>query len=273
MMLIVMLLIGLASAFMGSLVGLGGGLIFVPSLLFLSKFSESFSWVTPQNVVAMSLLIMIFTGLSSTLTYLKSKRVDIYSGLIFLTGSIPGALVGVWLNSYVNINSFELYFGILMLGLASLFFVKDYLLQFATARNTRGKKFYVHREFNLTGKKVEYSYSIIFGVIISFFVGMISGLFGIGGGSLMVTAMILFFSFPAHIAAPTSMFMIFVSSIVSSSAHVVAGNVVWEYALLAVPGAWLGGVLGAKINQTLDRQVLEWILRILMIIIGIRLIL
>ncbi|MGP4073039.1 sulfite exporter TauE/SafE family protein [Piscibacillus sp. B03] len=273
MLLIIMLIIGLASAFMGSLVGLGGGLIFVPALLFLSKFSDSFSWVTPQNVVAMSLLIMIFTGLSSTLTYFKSKRVDIYSGLVFLTGSIPGALVGVWLNSYVEIEVFELYFGILMLILASLFFVKDYLLQFAKKRYVQDRKLYIHREFELSGETVQYSYSIIFGVIISFFVGMISGLFGIGGGSLMVTSMILFFSFPAHIAAPTSMFMIFISSIVSSSAHVIAGNVIWEYALLAVPGAWLGGVLGAKLNQKLNSRVLEWILRLLMIIIGIRLIL
>ncbi|WP_175615128.1 sulfite exporter TauE/SafE family protein [Piscibacillus halophilus] len=273
MLLIVMIIIGLASAFVGSLVGLGGGLIFVPSLLFLSKFSDAFSWVTPQNVVAMSLLIMIFTGLSSTLTYIKGKRVDVYSGLIFLIGSIPGALVGVWLNDYVAIDAFELYFGILMLILASLFFVKDYLLQYAKNRNVQDKKLYIHREFDLSGETVQYSYSIIFGVIISFFVGLISGLFGIGGGSLMVTAMILFFSFPAHIAAPTSMFMIFISSIVSSSAHVMAGNVIWEYALLAVPGAWFGGVLGAKVNQKLNIRVLEWILRLLMIIIGIRLIL
>ncbi|TFB24273.1 sulfite exporter TauE/SafE family protein [Filobacillus milosensis] len=273
MLMVLMLIIGLASAFMGSLVGLGGGLIFVPSLLFLSKVLDSFTWVTPQNVVAMSLLIMIFTGLSSTLTYLKNKRVDIHSGLIFLIGSIPGALVGVWLNNYVDIESFELYFGILMLLLASLFFVKDKLLKHAQNKDLSQKKFYVHRQFEINNETVVYSFSVVLGLIISFFVGLISGLFGIGGGSLMVTAMILFFSFPAHIAAPTSMFMIFVSSIFSTGAHVFAGHVIWEYAIMAVPGAWIGGVLGAKLNQRLNSNILEWILRLLMIIIGVRLIL
>ncbi|GEL77868.1 UPF0721 transmembrane protein [Tenuibacillus multivorans] len=273
MILLLMLIIGLTSAFVGSLVGLGGGLIFVPALLFLAEYFEAFDWVNPQNVVAMSLLIMIFTGLSSTLTYLKNNRVDIYSGLIFLIGSIPGALVGVWLNRYVEIESFELYFGILVLFLASLFFVKDYLLKYARNQQGKDKKFYIHRSFELNGDTISYSFSIIVGIFIAFFVGLISGLFGIGGGSLMVTSMILFFSFPAHIAAPTSMFMIFVSSIVSSSAHIIAGHLVWSYALLAVPGAWLGGVLGAKLNQRLNGQVVEWILRILMIIIGLRLIL
>ncbi|MGM8215320.1 sulfite exporter TauE/SafE family protein [Bacillaceae bacterium W0354] len=272
MVFLLLLIIGVVSALLGSLVGLGGGLIFVPALLFLSNFLDTFSWVTPQTVVAMSLLIMIFTGLSSTLTYLKGKRVDVKSGLIFLIGSVPGALVGVWLNQYFKIEMFELYFGILMLVLSGLLIVKNKVINKTLANQNQAKRFHVKRTMSLNDETISYSYSVIFGVGLAFIVGMLSGLFGIGGGSLMVTSMILFFGFPVHIAAPTSMFMIFVSSIVSSSAHIVAGNVIWLYAIASIPGAWIGGVLGAKLNQRLESNMIEWVLRIMMIIIGIRLI-
>ena len=267
-----MFIIGVASSMFGSLVGLGGGLIFVPVLLFLSNYYDAFSWVNPQSVVAMSLLLMIFTGLSSTLTYLKGKRVDVKSGFIFLIGSIPGALTGVWLNKYFHTGTFELYFGILVIILSILLIIKDKVQNITLAGNRKQKKFYVHRTIFLYNKEITYSYSVILGIMIAFIVGMLSGLFGIGGGSLMVTAMILLFGFPVHIAAPTSMFMIFFSSLTSSSAHIIAGNVVWLYALASIPGAWIGGILGAKLNQKLQGNIIEWILRLVMLVMGFNLI-
>ncbi|WP_188206598.1 sulfite exporter TauE/SafE family protein [Alkalibacillus aidingensis] len=272
MVFILLFVVGLISSFIGSIAGLGGGVIFVPALLFLAEFNEGFTWVNPQNVVAMSLIVMVFTGLSATLTFLKRKRVDVYSGSLFLTGSIPGALTGVYVNQFVAIDTFQLYFGLLMLLVVSMFFVKKKLLKNPSEPIEKTGRFYVNRTFDLSGKETSYSYSMIVGIMIAFFVGMMSGLFGVGGGSLMVPAMILLFGFPAHIAAPTSMFMIFFSSMVSSSAHIVAGNVLWLYTLASIPGAWLGGYLGAVVNQRLNSRVIEWILRIIMIVIGIRLI-
>ncbi|GAA0464671.1 sulfite exporter TauE/SafE family protein [Alkalibacillus silvisoli] len=272
MVFIIMFIIGLLSSFVGSIAGLGGGVIFVPVLLFFAEFSDSFSWVTPQNVVAMSLIVMIFTGLSSTLTYLKRKRVDVFSGSLFLIGSIPGALTGVYINQFVHLDTFQLYFGLLMLFVVSMFFVKKKAVNEPTIPNMKTGRFQITRTFDLYGKNTTYSYSAILGIFIAYFVGMMSGLFGVGGGSLMVPAMILLFGFPAHIAVPTSMFMIFFSSVVSSSAHIAAGHVLWAFTLASIPGAWLGGYLGAVVNQRLNSQVIEWILRIVMIIIGIRLI-
>ncbi|PKR78087.1 hypothetical protein CEY16_09220 [Halalkalibacillus sediminis] len=275
MVFLIMFLIGVFSAIVGSVAGLGGGVIFVPVLLFLAQFHTDFSWVNPQNIVAMSLLVMIFTGLSATLTFLKRKRVDVHSGSLFLIGSIPGALTGVWVNRFIDIDTFQLYFGLLMLFVSSMFFIKKKLLKNVESKQASrvDKKYYVTRTFELSGVSTTYSYSLILGIFISFFVGMMSGLFGVGGGSLMVPAMILLFGFPAHIAAPTSMFMIFFSSIMSSGAHVIAGHVLWSYTLASIPGAWLGGYLGAKLNQRLNSHVIEWILRIIMIVIGVRLIL
>src|SRR5699024_9458348 len=103
------LIIGFLSAFVGSLVGLGGGIVFVPAMLFLYDNVASFDWATPQTIVGISLITMVFTGLSSTLAYYKLKRLDIRTGLLFLIGSLPGSVVGSWINTKLDVESFSLY--------------------------------------------------------------------------------------------------------------------------------------------------------------------
>ncbi|MED3120922.1 sulfite exporter TauE/SafE family protein, partial [Bacillus thuringiensis] len=97
-------------------------------------------------------------------------------------------------------------------------------------------------------------------------------LFGIGGGALLVPAMMLLFAFPAHIAVATSMFIVFLSAIVSSATHISLGNVSWIYALILIPGAWIGGKIGAYINTKLSGNAVINLLRITLIILGTRLI-
>lgn len=80
-----LLFIGLIAGTVGSLVGLGGGIIIVPLLIGLHSLS-------PQLAVGTSMVTVVFTGLSSTLTYMKHKRVDYKSGLILFIGSGPVVL-------------------------------------------------------------------------------------------------------------------------------------------------------------------------------------
>ncbi|SDK07390.1 sulfite exporter TauE/SafE family protein [Sediminibacillus albus] len=269
MVYILSVLIGFLTAFIGSIAGLGGGIILVPSLLLLSQLLDSFSWASPQNIVGISLLVMVFTGLSSSIAYMKKGRVDYRSGVIFLSGSIPGGILGSWLNQFVSEDVFSLYFGILMLLMSGMFFIKKKTPVLKRQEQPKG----VQREVLLEGKRYYYSYSLFGAIAISVAVGILSGMFGIGGGSLIVPAMILLFGFPAHIATATSMFMILFLSLISSSTHIFLGHIPWQYVWLFIPGAWIGGTLGAKVNQLLKGQTVEWILRILLVIIGIRLIL
>jgi uncharacterized membrane protein YfcA len=87
-------LIGISAAFLGGLVGLGGGIILIPMLLFLNQYSTAFAWATPQVIVGISLVTMIFTALSSTITYSKRKRIDYKAGFLLLIGCIPGGILG-----------------------------------------------------------------------------------------------------------------------------------------------------------------------------------
>lgn len=264
---IILMLIGLVAGTLGSLMGLGGGIIVVPALMILSNYLAILAGITPQVAVGTSLLIMIFTGLSSTLTYLKHKTVDLKSGLLFFCGSGPGALLGVYLNNGIEQNLFLIFFGSFIILISFILLVRK---KFRPIKPTeRGIK----REYiNDIGDKIVYGYHPIPAILIAFFVGMCSGLFGIGGGSIMVPAMILLFGFPPHRAVATSMFMIFLSAILSSATHISIGNVHWILALVLVPGAWFGGILGAKINQQLRSDTVVNILRLFLVIIGIRLI-
>lgn len=266
MVYILCILIGIFTAFAGSLIGLGGGVILIPSLLFLHQFSSEFAWATPQTIVGISLIVMFFTALSSTITYFKIGRVDYKTGLLLLSGSIPGGIFGSWLNQFIANDKFSLYFGILMVVLSLLFFLKRRTIEKPSISQKN------IRSFHLDGKIYHYSVSFWAAFIVSLFVGTLSGLFGIGGGSIMVPLMILLFGFPAHIAIATSMFMIVFISMISAGTHIFLGHVSWEYVLFFIPGAWIGGTIGAKVNQKLKSQALEWILRVLLIVVGMRLI-
>jgi len=268
LVILISILIGFLSAFVGSLVGLGGGIVFVPAMLFLYDYVAAFSWATPQTVVGISLVTMVFTGLSSTLAYYKLKRVDVSTGALFLIGSLPGAIVGSWLNTKFNADDFSLYFGILMLIVFLTMLIDREKL-------TKNKQLVVTertKTFTIDGETHQYNVPLLGAIILSFAVGMLSGLFGIGGGTISVPAMILLFGIPVQVAIATSMFMIFFISLFSASTHIVLGHIVWTYVIFFVIGSYLGGTVGARTGKLLRGKTLEWLLKIVIIIAAIQLI-
>lgn len=259
-------IVGLLAGIVGALIGLGGGVILVPAMLFLGTSLTFFPELSPQKIVGLSVIMMIFTGLSSTLSYIKVKTVDYRSGIIFFIGSAPGTIVGAFVNKGLDLPSFNLYFGILLVFLSILLLVRDKL---------KAVHWFVENGKNYTfkdnmNKEYVYGYPIWFALLLTFFVGFASGLFGIGGGSIMVPAMILLFLFPPHVAVGTSMFMVFLSAIVNSVTHISLGNVPWIYTLAVVPGAYIGAKIGAALNKKLKSETLVVILRIALLVLGLR---
>ncbi len=263
---VILALIGLSAGIVGALVGLGGGIILVPATLFVGINLGWIDGITPQTVVGLSVVMMIFTGLGSTLTFMKSKTVDFRSGLIFFAGSIPGTLLGAFVNKGLDLPSFNLYFGILLILLSTLLLVRDYLKPVRWFVDRGKPRVFVDNK----GETYTYGYPVWFALLLTFTVGFASGLFGIGGGSIIVPAMILLFLFPPHVAVGTSMFMVFLSAIVNSVTHISLGNVPWLYTIPVVPAAYFGAKLGAKLNQKMKSETLVLALRIILLLLGIR---
>lgn len=265
---ILLIIIGLAAGTIGALVGLGGGIIIVPALLFFGNSTALLDSISPQVAVGVSTVIMIFTGLSSTLTFMKHKTVDYRAGLIFFIGSAPGGIIGAHVNKILDIGSFSLYFGLFMIFLSIILLVKNHIkpIIFKPGKGKIVKTYYYN------GKELAYGYHPLVAILTTFAVGFCSGLFGIGGGSIMVPVMILLFFFPPHVAVATSMFMVFLSSVTNSITHISLGNVNWLYTLALIPGAWFGAKFGAFINTRIKGHSIENILKIVLILLGIRLV-
>lgn len=263
---VLLFIMAVLSGVIGALVGLGGGAILVPAALMIAGFTDLLPNITPQTVVGLSAVMMVFTGLSSTISYTKTKQVDYKTGFIFFTGSIPGTMLGAWINKGLDLPTFNLYFGILLIVLGTVLMVRDRLkpIKWFTEHGMR-------REFtDNEGITHVYGYPVWFAIGFSVLVGMISGLFGIGGGSLIVPAMIILFLFPPHVAVATSMFLVFLTSIVNSGSHIYLGNVPWLYTLPVIPGAYIGAKVGANINKRIQSEKVVFALRFVLLILGAR---
>lgn len=262
---ILFLFIGVAAGVVGSIAGLGGGIFFVPALLFFANAYMAGS-MTPQVAAATSLIVIAVTALSSSISYLKQKKVDVQSALLFFIGSAPGAIVGVYINKLLPLEGFTLLFGLFQLLMFVLMMVKDKLKP--RSINWEIKRHFIDHE----GNEYEYGYSRWMAILIAFFVGITSSLFGVGGGVLMVPAMMILFRFPPHIATATSMLVIFFSAVIGSITNVLHHNIDWLYAAMLAPGAWAGGKLGAYVASKMKGQTIVLVLRVLILGIAIQMI-
>ncbi|WP_245700944.1 sulfite exporter TauE/SafE family protein [Shouchella lonarensis] len=249
-----LVLLGFVSATFGSLLGLGGGVLLVPVLLFLTTAIPSVPVISPQEAAGTSLFVMIFTGLSAVRAYWKQKQLDIRRALLFLTGIIPGTLIGTSTSSIVQTNDFMLYFGFLMLVITGCLWLRQ---------NTKPME---------TEKKNKRVLMISTAVLVGMVVGFLSGLFGIGGGSLMIPILLVWFRFPVKVVVPMAMFIVLFSSLVGASAHFVAGHIHWWYALALIPGAWFGGKCGAWLNHRVKSRFLLVIMKIVFVLLALMLI-
>lgn len=262
---VLFLFIGVAAGVVGSIAGLGGGIFFVPALLFFANLYMPGS-MTPQVAAATSLVVIAVTALSSSISYIKQKKVDMQSALLFFIGSAPGAIVGVYLNTLLETTQFTLLFGLFQLSMFVLLMVKDKIQP--RQLNWDVKRHFIDNE----GKEYEYGYSRWMAILVAFFVGITSSLFGVGGGVLMVPAMIILFRFPPHIAAATSMLVILFSAVVGSITNVWHDHVSWMYAAMLAPGAWAGGKLGAFAASRMKGKTIILLLRVLILGIAIQMI-
>lgn len=263
---LILLICGIVAGTVGSLVGLGGGVIIVPVLLYLGSRNADFD-VTPQIAVGTSLLVIAVSSLSSSISYFRQNKVDVRSSLLFFLASGPGAIVGALVNTRMSGGSFLIGFGTFMIAVS-------FLLMMRGRWKKRDAVWSVTRTYHdeATNEDLTYGYTRKVALTISFVVGVLAGMFGVGGGALMMPVMLLLFHYPVHVAAATSMFMIFLSSIPGSITHGIYGNIEWLFVVALAPGAWVGGQLGAYLSTKLKTRTLIIGLRVMLILTGVRLI-
>ncbi|GAE08057.1 hypothetical protein JCM10914_4316 [Paenibacillus sp. JCM 10914] len=244
----------------GSLVGLGGGFIVVPALAFL------FPDMPPAQLAGTSMAMLLCNSISSTYVYAKQKRIDYQAAIRFAAASIPGSVIGAVFAEHVKGKFFFISFGIILIFMALVLLFKPNKPIHWPFKPTVNRSF-----IDSNGERFDYAYHMPTGIIISFLVGFMASLFGIGGGSFMIPTMTLLLSFSPHIAVATSMLQIFLSAIVSTSVHAVLLNIDWFMVLALAPGAIIGGQIGARLAKRLPARLLLKILALFLIVVSIRL--
>lgn len=247
--LLVMFALGLVASTFGAIVGLGGGVIIVPALLLLGPSLLGME-IDTTLAVGVSLGALVFTSFTSTLTFVREGKADLRSALFFSLSSGPLSLVGASMTSLFDPDAFRRAFGYFMLAMVVLLLFRNRIKPY------QGRWRYVRSYTDAAGARQEYGFNALPALLIGGVVGLIAGLLGIGGGVLLIPAMMLLFRFPPHIASATSMAVIFVSALFGSGMHLIRGEWDWLLVLSLAPGALLGGWLGARISRRIGSVLL-----------------
>jgi uncharacterized membrane protein YfcA len=265
----ILFLISIGVGIISSLTGIGGGSFIVPVLIMFFNIST-------HKAIGTSLLIVIFTAISSTFAYYKQKRIDYKNGLYLIIGTIPGALIGSYLTIFFSSRELALLFGFFLIFISFRIIYKAFKKDENNKkyREIKNKKYYSYVEIiDSKGEVFKYYANTPLGIIFSIFAGISSGMFGIGGGALAVPIMHIIVGMPMHIAIATSMFTMIFTSISGVIGHILLGNVLIELAIPLCIGIIFGTQIGALIARKLKARILEIIFGLILIIISLNLIL
>ena len=109
---------------------------------------------------------------------------------------------------------------------------------------------------------------ILYAALIGLFGGTLGGLFGVGGGIIMVPAMVLAMGVPPKTAIGTSLMVIVPTALIAGLKHYQQGNVDWRVGLSLAPMALVGGILGAYLTTHIPADSLKKMFGVLLVVVG-----
>jgi uncharacterized membrane protein YfcA len=241
-----------------------GGFLLVPILFFLYPKDS------PAAITSTTLTVAFFNALSGSIAYIRQRRVDLRSGLAFSLTAVPGAVLGAYITNILSRGVFQYIFGAILLAVSGYLLLRPhkrmtgrFLLKWPAQRRLVDSRGNVH----------SYTFNLPLGIFIAFFVGVISGMLGIGGGIIHMPALTQVLSFPAHIATATSHFIVAVTTFAAIITHVVSGTFTGDVgrALVLSAGAVVGAQFGARLSQRVTGVLIVRLLAVGLAIVALRL--
>ncbi|WP_234554184.1 sulfite exporter TauE/SafE family protein [Thermus caliditerrae] len=222
--------IGLLGGGFGGLVGLGGGTVMIPLMVGILRLSQ-------HKAHGTSLVAVFFTGLMGAITYGLQGSLRLEAALLLAATAILTARLGARYAHSLAEKDLKRAFGLFLLFVAFLLLLKPYLAPVGLVRGTLAESF----TLLLTGS----------------FTGFLSGMMGVGGGTIMVPAMVLLLGMDQHTAQGTSLLAMVPASLVGAYTHHRLGNVESTLAMGLVPGVFLGTFLGGETAHFLPEGILR----------------
>lgn len=203
-------------------------------------------------MTATSLLVVCANAASGSVAYARQGRIDYRSGLLFLTGTLPGALGGALVVHWVPRRAFDLLFGLLLVAVGTWLAMRRW--QEGIHEPVRGHHVVVRQVRDREGNVFRFAYRLEHALVLSAAIGFLSSLLGIGGGIVHVPAMVVALHFPVHLATATSHFVLAVAAGEASLVHAAQGVLGWNATLARGALLSLGAVPGAQVGAWLARR-------------------
>ena len=264
---VLLALLGVVVGTYGTLVGVGGGFLVVPLLLIIYK-------LPPAAAAATSLVVVLLNAASGSVTYVRRGRVDVRTGLLLAAATVPGAFfIGPELAQRIPERAFKIGFGVFLLVVATLLFLRPERKPAAVGAAPRQGLWTIRRTFqDPSGAAIDYEFDLVLAVVLSFAVGILSSMLGIGGGIVHVPALIHLMGFPVHVATATSQFVLAFTAAAGVAKYASEGHVVWPLAAAVGAGVIVGAQVGARVSHRMRGARIIRLLVLAIVLLAVRLV-
>ena len=269
-----LLLIGIGTfvGMMSGLFGVGGGFLMTPLLFFIG--------IPPAIAVATGANQVVASSVSGVFAHLKRKTVDFRMGWVLMAGGLVGSSIGVVLFAVLTrLGQVDLvvqlcYVG--LLGVIGAMMLQESIRALSTAKNATPKRKqhgWVHRlplkvKFRASGLYISAIPPLLVGVV----VGIMGAIMGVGGGFLMVPAMIYVLGMPTKVVIGTSLFQITFVAAYTTLMHAVNSNTVdIMLAVLLIVGGVIGAQVGTQLGAKLRAEQLRFLLALMVLAVAAKL--
>ena len=266
------LLLGLGGlvGILSGMFGVGGGFLMTPLLFFIG--------IPPAVAVATEAVQIVASSFSGVLAHLRRKTVDLRMGTVLLIGGLVGAAVGVVLFNYLKspgqVDLLVKLCYVVFLGIiGGLMFVESWRAirrsKIVGAPPVRRKHGLVHAlplkmKFRVSGLYI----SIIPPLIVGLLVGILAAIMGVGGGFIMVPAMIYLLGMPTKVVIGTSLFQIIFVTAFTTMLHATTNYTVdIVLAVLLLVGGVIGAQIGTRIGVKMRAEQLRILLALMVLLV------
>ena len=252
------------AGFLGSLLGLGGGIIIVPVLTLALGIDIRYA-------IAASLISIVATSSGAAASFLKDHLTNLRLAVLLEVGTVCGAIVGFLLAKSINSQYLFILFGFFLLFSALMMLRKkgDHRAEADHPWSEKLKLAGKYTEKN--GELIHYKIaSVPVGLFLMFIAGILSALLGIGSGIFKVMAMDNIMKIPMKVSSATSNFMIGVTATASAGAYFLRGDIRPEIACPVSVGIIVGSWIGARIMPKMPADTIRKIFVVVLSIVSVQ---
>ncbi len=261
---IILALISVGAGLLGSLVGLGGGIIIVPVLTLLFH-------INIRLAIGASIISVIATSSGAAIAYVKERLTNLKAGMFLEIATTTGAITGAFLTTLLTGRILYVLFAVVLLYSSYSMLSKRKTMISTTSDDKIANYFDLHGSYYDQNEAKEISYKVTrtkLGLIIMYIAGIISALLGVGSGTLKVSALDTAMRMPIKASTATSDFMIGVTAAASAGAYFSRGQIDPFLAAPIVVGILIGAFIGSKMLNNIKPAHIKILFLIVLLVIA-----